>query len=268
MDLFKILLLSLIEGLTEFIPVSSTGHMLILNNLFAEDEAVTDVFIIFIQLGAILAAVIVYWERFLMLLPRKTEDIQKVLYSPIFPSFTHIFLAIFPVMLGGLIFYHDIKTVLFNSYTVSITLVLGGVAMILAEKLCKEKIATIEQITPLTAFYIGLFQCFALIPGVSRSGSTIIGSLLLGVKLRPAVDFSFIIAAPVISAAVIYDLYKNYAILSIDDIPSFLTGFVASFIFAFLSIRWFLKILTKLKLTTFGIYRIILGVVVFLLHTI
>ena len=266
MEIIKILLLSLVEGFTEFIPVSSTGHMLILNEYIGYDEVSADTFIIFIQLGAILAAVFVYWEKFVLLIPRPGR-FKEIVYSESFPSYTHIILACLPVMVGGLLFYKQIKTVLFNPQSVSVALVAGGIAMILAERYAKGRVEKVEQITPMQALGVGLFQCFALIPGMSRSGSTIIGSLILGIKLRPAVDFSFIIAVPVMTAAVSYELYKSMGMLSTADIPAFLLGFGASFFFALVSIRWFLKILARVPLAAFGGYRILLGLAVLLLSS-
>jgi undecaprenyl-diphosphatase len=259
----KAVIIAIVEGLTEFIPISSTGHMILVGDLiqFTGEKAAT--FEIFIQLGAILAVVVIYWEKFTGLIPHKSEDqtwAKSIFSNRSYPNNLQIIVAIVPFLMVGLLAHKYIKLYLFNPVTVALGLIIGGFLMIIVEKLpLVTKTKTLDQITTKQAFLIGLGQCAAIWPGMSRSGSTMITGLLVGVKHKPVADFSFIIAVPVMCAAVGYDLLKSYQMLGLTDIPYFALGFMVSFLVGWASVKWFLKVLTTIKLIPFGIYRILLG---------
>ena len=262
---FKAFAIALVEGLTEFVPVSSTGHMILLGDLIQFTGEKAHSFEVFIQLGAILAALLIYKDKFIGLLPQKGENpIKSLLWGGSKPTGLHIFVAIFPIMLGGLLFHKTIKTVLFSSQTVAIGLMVGGFLMVLIELLpFKQTVEEVEGISLKQAIGIGLGQCLALWPGLSRSGSTMLTSLALGIKHKAAADFSFIIAVPVMCAAVGYDMLKSWHFLSLSDLPLFLFGFVIAFVVAYGSILWFLKVLNQIGLVPFGIYRMAVGAFVY-----
>ncbi|MBT4287900.1 MAG: undecaprenyl-diphosphate phosphatase [Deltaproteobacteria bacterium] len=260
----KAVIIAIVEGLSEFIPISSTGHMILVGDLiqFTGEKAAT--FEIFIQLGAILAVVVIYWEKFTGLIPvKRAEDswTQAVFFNRSYPTNLQILVAIVPFLIVGFFAHKYIKLYLFNPVTVAIGLIVGGILMIVVEKLpLTFKAKKLDQISLKQAFLVGLGQCAAVWPGMSRSGSTMITGLLVGVKHKPVADFSFIIAVPVMCAAVGYDLLKSYHLLEPTDIPYFALGFLVSFLVGWASVKWFLKVLTTIKLIPFGIYRIILGV--------
>ncbi len=259
----KAILLAVIEGITEFIPVSSTGHMIIFGHWINFTGSKAAAFEIFIQLGAILAVVVIYRDKFLGLIPKKRTDqkwITSIFDGESKPTLLHISLAVVPVLVIGFLFYGIIKNYLFGPVTVAMGLITGGLLMIIVESLPKTQTTkSVEEITVKQAFIVGLGQCLAMWPGMSRSGSTMITSLLVGIKHKPAADFSFIIAVPVMFAAVGYDLLKSWHFLDIGDLSYFSLGFVVAFLIAWLSIKWFLKVLTRVRLIPFGIYRIIIG---------
>jgi undecaprenyl-diphosphatase len=262
-EILQVFILSLVEGLTEFIPVSSTGHMVLVGHLieFTGKKAAT--FEIFIQLGAILAVALIYKGKLLLLLPGKKlkkQGVKEWFSGGPAPTLMHIALAIVPVLLAGFLAHGYIKEYLFSAKTVAIGLVVGGIIMIIVELSKKSfQVMEVEKLGFKQALIIGLGQCFALWPGVSRSGSTMVTSMLVGVSHKPAADFSFIIAIPVMVAAVSYDMLKSWHLLEQSDIIPFASGFILSFIFAWLSVKWFLGILPKVKLIPFGIYRILIG---------
>ncbi|MFX0559999.1 undecaprenyl-diphosphate phosphatase [Tepidibacillus infernus] len=251
----------IVEGLTEFLPVSSTGHLILSGELLGFTGNKAETFEIVIQLGAILAVAILYWRRVFGLLDwRKGFKAEGGLFAKGQLNLIHIFIAIFPAMLMGLLLHKVIKTYLFSSSTVLIGLVIGGLFMIYAEKRKTKETATeLDQITYKQAFLIGLSQILALWPGFSRSGATIAGGLLVGTNHKTAAEFSFIIAIPMMVAASGYDLLKSYQFLSVNDIGFFVVGFIVSFIVAWLAVVSFLKLLQKVKLTPFAIYRFILA---------
>ncbi|MDH5560528.1 MAG: undecaprenyl-diphosphate phosphatase [Deltaproteobacteria bacterium] len=260
---FKAFIIAVIEGLTEFIPVSSTGHMILLGDVIAFTGEKAAAFEIFIQLGAILAVVVIYKDKFIGLIPHggsKEGFIKGFMFGDSKPTVTHILLAILPILIGGFLLHKIIKTHLFSPLTVAMGLIIGGGLMVLVERLpLSAKTETLERITWKQALIIGLGQCLALWPGMSRSGSTMITGLILGIRHKAAADFSFIIAVPVMFAAVCYDLLKSWNFLELEDFGYFIMGFVVAFFVAWGSIKWFLSVLTKLKLTPFGLYRILLG---------
>ncbi|MDT8445347.1 MAG: undecaprenyl-diphosphate phosphatase [bacterium] len=255
-------LTALVEGLTEFVPVSSTGHMILFGDLigFRGDKAET--FTVFIQLGAILAAALIYQDRFLGLIPKAGQEpfFKRLFWGQSRPTAVHFILAVLPILVAGLLLHQIIKEQLFSVQVVAYGLIVGGVLMILAEKWPKKFVAErVDQITPKQALIVGLGQCMAIWPGMSRSGSTMITSLMIGIRHQAAAEFSFIIAVPVMVAAVSYDLYKSWGFLEASDAGYFALGFVVAFGVAWGSIRWFLRVLGKVGLIPFGIYRILLG---------
>ncbi|MCL4132127.1 UNVERIFIED_CONTAM: hypothetical protein GTU68_001790, partial [Idotea baltica] len=238
-------LLGILEGVTEFIPVSSTGHLILFSNLIDFTGEKEKTFSIFIQLGAILAVVFLYCAKNF----NGLDGILKLL------------VAFLPAAIMGLLFYKYIKTKLFYPLPVSIALIIGGIIMIIIKDKSKNSTSSLDNVTYKQALVIGLFQCFSLCPGVSRSGSTIIGGMLSGLNKKTAADFSFILAVPIMLAAVSFDLLKSIDILSFSDIPIFLVGFIASFISAYFAIKFFIKILVKFSLKPFGYYRIVIGLI-------
>lgn len=259
----KAFLVAVLEGLTEFIPVSSTGHMILFGDLIQFTGEKAHSFEVFIQLGAILAAFFVYKEKYFGLLPHPTKGegfVHSLFLGTSRPTVSHILLGIVPILIAGFLLHKIIKEHLFSPLTVAIGLIVGGVLMILADRLpLKQRATQVEQVTLRQALIIGFGQCLAVWPGMSRSGSTMVTGLFAGVGHRAAADFSFIIAVPVMVAAVGYDLLKSWHFLELADLPYFALGFVTAFVVALASIRWFLGVLGRLKLTPFGLYRIAIG---------
>lgn len=248
----KAILLGLVEGLTEFIPVSSTGHLIVTGDLLQFKGDAASTFEVFIQLGAILAVVLLYKERFIGLLDFKKKEGLSGMNGLLLLAITTT-----PALIFGFFVHSYIKTYLFNPFTVALGLGVGGFIMIVAEyKLPLPKIKKVDDLKPRDALLVGLFQCLAMWPGVSRSGATIVGGMLVGIERKTAAEYSFLAAVPVMCAATIYDLYKSRAFLSSSDIPIFLIGFVVSFISAWFAIRFFIRILGKYTLKPFGWYRI------------
>ena len=258
-DFIKAAFLGIIEGLTEFIPVSSTAHLLISSYLIDFQSVKNNLFEIVIQIGAIFAICVIYRQKIFSLISGlKEKNQQKFLLN--------LILAFLPAMFFGAALHSFIKTFLFSNLVIAITLILGGIFMILIDhKPQKEEMTDlneIENIKPKTALLIGLFQCLAMIPGVSRSGATIIGGLFLGLKRKTATEFSFFLAIPTIAAASIYDLFKNFAELNFDNIELILVGVLTSFLSAILVIKWFINFVSKHNFVSFGIYRIIVGILI------
>ncbi len=261
-------ILGLVEGLTEFIPVSSTGHLIIVSELLHLDHAKSDSFNIIIQLGAILAVVYLYRERFAEFFNltklKELTDLEGIKKAKRL-NLVHVALAIIPVLGIGFVTRKLIKTYLFNTNVVVFSLIFVGILMIVVEKFKpKPKISSLDEITYLDAFIIGLGQCFALIPGVSRSGATMLTGMLRKVDVKTSADFSFLISVPVISAATIYEFIKVYSLFTMADMMSLLVGFTVSFLIAIVGIKGFLVVLKRLSITPFGIYRIVFGLVYYL----
>lgn len=267
--MLQAVLSGILEGLTEFIPVSSTAHLIIFGKYIQPNNSTNNTFEIFIQLGAILAVLVLYYKRFLELLNFKNNKLanNQNSFSGGFSGVSGIIkisLACIPVFILGAFGYSHIKELLNNIYSILCALIVGGVLMILVEKLpIKTKVKSLEEISFKQSFLIGLSQCFALWPGFSRSGSTIIGAMLLGIKREVAAEFSFLVAVPVILAASLFDLLKNIQYLSKDDYLLLFVGLLVSFVVAIFSIKFFLNILKRFSLTVFGYYRIILSIVIF-----
>jgi undecaprenyl-diphosphatase len=245
-------LLGVLEGATEFIPISSTGHLILVGDALSFTGPVADTFKIAIQLGAILAVVVLYPAVFKRALtPRHWFSRENRL----------ILTAIAPAMGLGFLFYDLIKTHLFGTTTVMLALFIGGIIMIIAEKTIGDtgETASFETLTFKQALTVGICQCAALWPGMSRSASTIIGGLISGMSHKFAAEFSFIIAVPVMVAAVGYDMLKSAAFLDKHSLILIAIGFTASFVVAVLSMLTFLKILSRFKLIPFAVYRIVLS---------
>ena len=262
-EIFIAIIMGIVEGLTEFLPVSSTGHMIITGHFFAFEGERADTFKIVIQLGAVLAVVVLYWRRFLGFFNFSPSNFRRPGINLI-----HVVLAMLPFMIGGVTIYGYIKQVLFGPAPVMISLVLGGILMIIADRVKRPITAeTMDDITYKQAIGIGLFQCFALWPGFSRSGSTISGGMLLGTSQKAAAEFTFIVAVPIMFAATGYDLYKSRDILSMDDLGLFIAGLVSAFVVALLAIVTFLNVVKKLRLSWFAYYRfVVAGVIGIILY--
>lgn len=230
-DIIIGIIMGIVEGLTEFAPVSSTGHLILVGHLLGfegTDRATT--FEVVIQLGSILAVVVLFWNRILNILGLRNSKDNENIGSL---SVIHIGIGILPFGIGGVIFYDVIKDILFRPQTVVITLIAGGILMIVAEKFKPVPVSnTLDQISYRQALAVGLFQCLALVPGFSRSGATLSGGLLVGMNHRTASEFTFIMAVPIMAAASGKDLIESWSNLSVGDIPLFAAGFVAAFVVA------------------------------------
>jgi undecaprenyl-diphosphatase len=245
MEIFQAILLGIVEGITEFLPISSTGHLILASDLLnIKKTDFLSSFEISIQLGAILSVIVIYW--------RKIFD-NKILFKTVSVAFL-------PAAVLGFILYKLIKTYLFgNLVIVLISLFVGGILLIIFEYFYQEKSTAIdapEKITVKQAFIIGLFQCLAMVPGVSRAASTIIGGLIIGLKRKTIVEFSFLLAIPTMLAATCWDLLNTGMHFSANEWWLILTGFVVSFIVAWFSIKWLLRFIQNHSFVAFGIYRI------------
>lgn len=263
-----IILLGIIEGLTEFIPVSSTGHLILLGEVLGFKGESAASFEIFIQLGAILAVVVLYFPNFRDLLDFRPDPAGPAQFKGM-RGISLLFVACLPAFVLGALLHGFIKEQLFSPLTVALALIVGGVVMIWLEAREPSKhrpTRELAQITTAQAFKIGLFQCLSLWPGISRSGATIIGAMLCGLERKLAAHFSFLVAVPVMSAAVCFDLLKSSAQLSSADLLPFATGFLVSFVTALVAIKLFIEWLNRLTLKPFAYYRIALGVLVLLIH--
>lgn len=252
MNILQALLLSAVEGLTEFLPISSTGHLILAGQaLGLESTEFVKSFDIIIQLGAILAVVFLYYKT--------------LLNTKIWPQ---ILIAFIPSAIIGFLLYGFIKEVLLgSSLIVVVMLFLGGIAFILIEYIHKDKkypIEGIEMISRKNAFMIGLFQAVSVIPGTSRAGASILGALILGVNRKTAAEFSFILAVPTIFGATVLDIYETRLSYTSDELLLLSLGFIGSFVFALISIKWLIKYVQNHSFVVFGVYRIILAILFFL----
>jgi undecaprenyl-diphosphatase len=254
------IILGVVEGLTEFLPVSSTGHLIITGHLLGFTGPKAETFEIVIQLGAILAVVALYWDRFWGLL--RTNPNQR--FSGPYGLWL-LFLTSLPASVVGLLVHKYIKIYLFSPVTVSIALAVGAIIIFIVEGIDKkEKTTSLDEITPTLALGIGLFQCLALWPGFSRSAATIMGGMLLGAKRTVAAEYSFIAAVPIMFAATGYDFMKNHSLFESGDLLFLAVGFVVSFVSAWIAVKTFIYLLGKLTLRPFAIYRLALAPLVFL----
>jgi len=259
--LIKATVMGLVEGLTEFLPISSTGHLILAGALLGFDDEKAKVFDIAIQTGAIFAVILVYWQKIrdtIVALPTEKQAQRFAL---------NVAVAFVPAVILGLLFGKVIKANLFTPVVVASTFILGGFIILWAERGQEKnpavaRIQAVEAMTPMDAFKVGLAQCMALIPGTSRSGATIIGGMLLGLSRKAATDFSFYLAIPTLIGAGVYSLYKERALLSISDTPLFGVGLLVSFLSAWLCIRWLLGFISTHSFVGFAYYRIVFGLVV------
>ena len=251
-------ILGVVEGLTEFLPVSSTGHMIIVGHLLGFEGDTAKTFEVVIQLGSILAVVVMFWRRLFGLIgihfgrPLQHEGESKGRLTLI-----HILLGMIPAVVLGLLFHDTIKS-LFNPINVMYALVVGGLLLIAAECL-KPK----EPRAPGLDDMIGCFQCLALWPGFSRSGATISGGMLMGVSRYAASEFSFLLAVPMMMGATALDLYKSWGFLTTGDIPMFAVGFITAFVVALIAIKTFLQLIKRISFIPFAIYRFIVAAAVY-----
>jgi undecaprenyl-diphosphatase len=252
------IILGIVEGLTEFIPVSSTGHLIIAGQLLNFTGPKAETFEIAIQAGAILAIVILYFSRFLSLLNFSSKKGFNGLRG-----IGLLLLTSAPAMILGLATHHLIKEYLFHPKPVAMALFLGGIAILLIERVTKKAtVKKLDQMNWKKALGVGLFQCLSLWPGTSRSASTILGGMLLKLDRKTAAEYSFLSAVPVMFAATGFDLLKSMDVLSVSDIPMFAVGLLAAFVSALLAVKFFINWVSSKPLSVFGWYRIVLAVVV------
>ena len=265
--LLKAAVMGVVEGLTEFLPISSTGHLILAGALLGFEDEKAKVFDIAIQTGAILAVVIVYWHKIagtMVALPTQRMARRFAL---------NVLIAFLPAVVLGLLFGKFIKSHLFTPTVVASTFILGGFVILWVEGWGsrrkpdehpndRARIQNVESMTPKDAFKVGLVQCLAMVPGTSRSGATIIGGMLLGLSRKAATDFSFYLAIPTLIGAGAYSLYKERALLSMADLPVFLVGLLFSFLSAWVCVRWLLRYIATHSFVPFAWYRIAFGCVV------
>lgn len=259
--LIKAALMGVVEGLTEFLPISSTGHLILAGALLGFDDDKAKVFDIAIQTGAILAVIMVYWHKL-------RDTVQGLGSRPEARRLAlNVLVAFVPAVLLGLLFGKAIKAHLFTPVVVASTFILGGFIILWAERRqarnpAVARIIEADDMTLLDALKVGLVQCLAMVPGTSRSGATIIGGMLLGFSRKAATDFSFYLAIPTLVGAGAYSLYKERALLSWADAPMFGVGLLFSFVSAWLCVRWLLRFISTHSFVGFAWYRIVFGVVV------
>jgi undecaprenyl-diphosphatase len=259
--LIKAAIMGVVEGLTEFLPISSTGHLILAGALLGFDDDKAKVFDIAIQTGAIFAVIMVYWQKIrstVVALPTQRQAQRLAL---------NVLIAFVPAVVLGLLFGKAIKAHLFTPTVVASTFIIGGLIILWAERRqarnpAVARIHDADDMTPLDALKVGLAQCLAMVPGTSRSGATIIGGMLLGLSRKAATDFSFYLAIPTLIGAGVYSLYKERALLSMADLPVFTVGLVFSFLSAWLCVRWLLRFIATHSFVGFAWYRIVFGLVV------
>ena len=253
--LLTIILLGIVEGLTEFIPVSSTGHLVLAAELLGFESEAAGTFEIVIQLGAILAVIVLYWRRFFDVGMGLTRgDSGALLFT------RNVFLGFLPSMVIGFVVYDYVKAMLESPILVAVALIVGGFAILAIERLVKRpRFDSVEAMSWKAALGVGLIQCLSMIPGVSRSGATIIGALSLGVERRTAAEYSFFLAVPTMLAASSYDLLRSGADLGEGAWGTIAVGFVVSFIVALVVIKWFIAIVSRIGFAPFAWYRIVVG---------
>ncbi len=259
--LVKATVMGIVEGLTEFLPISSTGHLILAGSLLGFDDDKAKVFDIAIQTGAIFAVVLVYWDKIRATLADLPTGRQAQTLA------LNVLIAFLPAVVLGLLFGKAIKAYLFTPAVVATTFIVGGFIILWAEKRQAAggnavHVTDADDMTWKDALKVGLAQCLAMIPGTSRSGATIIGGMLLGLSRKAATDFSFYLAIPTLIGAGAYSLYKERALLSLADLPLFGVGLVVSFLSAWLCVRWLLRFIATHSFTGFAYYRIAFGVVV------
>lgn len=254
MSILDAIIIAIVEGLTEFLPISSTGHMIIAEKMLGvADNEFTKLFTVGIQSGAILAVVVLYWKKFVS--PLTSGKNGWLFYAK-------LIVAVIPALLLGFLFSEKIDTLLESSLVVAITMVAGGVVLLFIDNLFKNPVVeTEEQLSFPKAFIIGIWQCVAMIPGVSRSAASIIGGMQQKLTRKFAAEFSFFLAVPTMAAATGYKLLKGYKTISGDNIKLFAIGNIVAFVVAMLAIKFFIGFLQKHGFRLFGYYRIIAGIV-------
>ena len=248
MDIFQAIIIGIIEGVTEFLPISSTGHMIVASQFLGiNQDAVTKAFEVIIQFAAILAVMLIYREKITL---KKIDLWMKLL------------LAFFPLAVVGFIFKDQIKT-LFNVETVAWMFIIGGIVFLIVEYFYKPQehtVKEVEEVTYTQAWWVGFAQIFSLIPGTSRAGATIIGGMLSGLDRKTSSDFSFLLAIPVMGVVSGYDLLKHYKEFGDANWIAFGVGFVVAFMVAYITVKLFLVFIQKFTFVPFGIYRILFGI--------
>ena len=256
--LIKAAIMGVVEGLTEFLPISSTGHLILAGSLLGFHDDKAKVFEIAIQTGAIFAVILVYWQKIsgtVRALPYR-EDAQRFAFN--------VFIGFLPAVILGLLLGKAIKAHLFTPAVVATTFIFGGFIILWAERrpASTVRIRDVDDMRGRDALKVGLVQCLAMIPGTSRSGATIIGGMLLGLSRKAATDFSFFLAIPTLIGAGVYSLYKERALLSLADLPLFGVGLVVSFLSAWVCVRWLLRFISSHSFEVFAWYRIAFGLLV------
>ena len=256
--LLKAAIMGVVEGLTEFLPISSTGHLILAGALLGFDDDKAKVFDIAIQTGAIFAVILVYWQKIrdtLVALPSSRQAQRFAL---------NVLIGFLPAVVLGLAFGKVIKAHLFTPLVVASTFILGGFVILWAERRAPAatRVTSVDDMSALDALKVGLVQCLAMVPGTSRSGATIIGGMLLGLSRKAATDYSFFLAMPTLIGAGVYSLYKERALLTVGDAPLFAVGLLFSFLSAWVCVRWLLRYISSHSFVPFAWYRIVFGVVV------
>lgn len=256
--LAKAAVMGIVEGLTEFLPISSTGHLILAGSLLGFHDDKSKVFDIAIQTGAILAVIIVYWQKLRSTVAGLASEPQARRFL------LNVAIGFFPAVILGLLFGKAIKAHLFTPTVVASAFIIGGLIILWAERRQARtvRIESVDDMTPLDALKVGLVQCLAMVPGTSRSGATIIGGMLLGLSRKAATDYSFFLAIPTLIGAGLYSLYKERALLSWADLPMFATGLLFSFLSAWICVRWLLRYISSHNFVPFAWYRIAFGLVV------
>jgi undecaprenyl-diphosphatase len=260
----KAAVMGVVEGLTEFLPISSTGHLILAGSLLGFDQDVgadkAKVFDIAIQTGAIFAVVLVYWQRLLSTVKGLGSEPKAQRFA------LNVIVGFLPAVVLGLAFGKAIKAHLFTPTVVATTFILGGFIILWAEKRAASagpaRVATVDDMSPLDALKVGLLQCLALVPGTSRSGASIIGGMFLGLSRQTATEFSFFLGIPTLIGAGAYSLLKAHDLLSVGDLPLFLTGLVMAFVSAWVCVRWLLRYVSTHNFNAFAWYRIAFGILI------
>ncbi len=257
--LWPAIIMGIIEGITEFLPISSTGHLIVIGDLLGFQGPPGKAFEISIQLGAIMAVVVVFFRKLVGIGVHMFTRFEERYYA------TNILLAFLPAMILGATLYKTVTEYLFSPLVVAIALIVGGIAIILIERIRRiPTMLKVEEIGPLGAVIIGFGQVLAMIPGTSRSGATIIAALTLGVERKVAAEFSFILAIPTMLAATVFTLYKNWAMLDLSAFRLIAVGFVVAFIVALITVKIVLATIQRMGFSPFGWYRIGLGCLILL----
>lgn len=263
-DYILAIIIGLVEGITEFLPVSSTGHMILVGNLlnFSGERAAS--FMVFIQLGAILSIIVLYWSRFAGLV-KGGLGLGSIGRFAGTSGIIKLAIACVPALFVGALLHSYIKVNLFNPVTVAIGLLIGGIIMIIVERLPQQPtVNSLDELSSMQAFKVGLFQTISIWPGFSRSASTIIGGMLVGLDRKTAAEFSFLVAVPIMFAATGFDLLTSFSHLNSSDIPLFAIGFLVAFASALVAVKLFVAFVSRYSMIGFGIYRIIIGLITLL----